>query len=112
GRAKVGPGPPAGQRAGMRIGLIAPIAMVQRLHRRADRLIQWRQGRTLIVATPYGYGRMIPKPSELLVDIGLESRDVVRQIGMRIQPEVVPYHDAVFVTGIIEGFIGCRPDPV
>ena len=55
---------------------------------------------------------MVAQPLDLLHGVLLEGPQVVRQVGVRVEPEVVPYHDAVAVAGIVELFVGRRADPV
>ena len=55
---------------------------------------------------------MVAQSLDLLHGVLLEGPQVVRQVGVRVEPEVVPYHDAVAVAGIVELFVGRRADPV
>ena len=66
----------------------------------------------LIIATPHGYTRVITNTFDFLHHIIIEHIEVIRQIRIRVYPKIVPYHNAIFITRLIEFIICNRTEPI
>ena len=111
-RVRVGPRAAARKTVFARNGLIPAVAAVEGPHVLAQPLVQRRQGHALVVAAPDGDRRVVAQPLDLLHGVAVEGEEVVGQVGVRVEPEIVPYHDAVAVARLVELLVGGRTDPV
>ena len=66
----------------------------------------------LIIATPHGYTRVITNTFDFLHHIIIEHIEVIRQIRIRVYPKIIPYHNAIFVTCLVEFIICNRAEPI
>ena len=111
-RMGIHPGAAARESVLARNGLVPAVAAVEGLDILAQPLVERRQGHALVVAAPDGDRRMVAQPLDFLHGVAVEGEHVVRQVGMRIEPEIVEDHDAVAIARLVELVVGRRTDPV
>ena len=96
----------------VRIGLVVAFAAVEDPDIFAQVGVQRRFGPAFVVAAPDGDRRVVAQPLDLFDGVVVEGVDVVGKNRVRIEPEIVPYHDAVLVAGFVELLVGGGAQPV
>ena len=95
-----------------RNGLVPAVAAVEGLDILAQPLVERRQGHASLSPHQTAIEGMVTQPLDFLHGVAVEGEHVVRQVGMRIEPEIVEDQDAVAVARLVELVVGRRTDPI
>ena len=92
----------------MAVGDIDTVGSIISLDSVINAIVEFFVRPAFVVTTPNCYGRMIAQTHNLVLHIRHEAFLVIRTCKTRIwtgEPKIVPHHDTIFVTCIIELFI-------